>query len=290
VTTNREHIKNNFADQNSKAFFSGGKFIWKKSNAMVWNEIEKSMEEKPSSRSLSVRFISRPMSIAAGLLLLIGIGTFIRFYQVTIQTPAGEHQLAEMPDGSTINLNAESTLKYHPYWWKFNRELHFEGEAFFEVQKGGKFSVISKNGTTQVLGTSFNIFSRNDNYKVTCLTGSVQVISKTKNNALLQPNSKAEIQPDGTIEIQHNIEPFPEISWKKNIFMFTAVPAYEVFHEIERQFGVKVTTNMNSHALYTGNFSRDLDVEEILGYVCPALGLDYNRKTATEFVIVPRRE
>ena len=288
MKTNKEHIKN--VDQQSKAFFAGGKFTWEKSKDEVWSNIESKLDSKPAGRSLNVNFRAISWAVAASILLLIGLGTFMRFYQITIETPAGKHQLAELPDGSTINLNAESTLKYHPYWWRFKREIKFEGEGYFEVEKGKKFTVVSTNGITQVLGTSFNIFARDEVYKVTCITGSVKVTSKTKDSVVLKPNSKAEIKANGSIIVQHNIETYPEISWKNNIFLFTAVPIREVFSEIERQFGITIKANVNSYALYTGNFSRDLDVDEVLSYVCPALGLDYNRTAAKEYVIFQRKE
>lgn len=288
MNKNKEHINN--VDQHSKAFFAGGKFTWEKSKEDVWSNIESKLDPKPAGRSLTVNFKALSWAVAASLLVLIGIGSFTRFYQVTIETPAGKHQLAELPDGSTINLNAESTVHYHPYWWRFNREIKFEGEGYFQVQKGKKFTVISAIGTTQVLGTKFNIFARNEVYKVTCLTGSVKVTSKTNDSVVLKPNSKAEIKSNGSISVQHNIETYPEISWKNNIFLFTAVPIREVFSEIERQFGITIKANVNSYALYTGNFSRDLNVDEVLSYVCPALGLDYNRTSANEYVIFQQKE
>lgn len=289
MTTNKEH-KTTSVDQHSKDFFAGGKFAWEKSEAEVWSNIESIIDSKPAGRSLKHNFRITTWAVAASFLILIGVGSFMRFFQITVETPAGKHQLATLPDGSTIDLNAESTLKYNPYWWQFQREIRFEGEGYFEVQKGKKFSVLSNKGITQVLGTTFNIFARNEVYKVTCLTGRVKVTSKTKDSVVLKPNSKAEIQTNGSIAVQHNIETYPEISWKNNIFLFTAVPMREVFYEIERQFGITIKTNVNNYALYTGNFSRDLDVEEILSYVCPALGLDYTRKSAKEYVIFQRKE
>lgn len=277
-------------DRQSKAFFKGGEFTWQKSQADVWAEMEALVEAKPAGRSVKVNFRSTVIAIAASFLVLIGVGTFMRYYQVTEVCYAGEHQLAQLPDGSTIDMNAETVVKYNPYWWRFKREVRFEGEAFFEVEKGKKFSVVSTKGVTEVLGTSFNIFSREAIYKVTCVTGSVRVISPTKNTVVLKPNSKAEIRSNGTIDVKTDIETFPEISWKKNIFLFTAAPLQEVFYEIERQYNVDIKASIDSYALYTGNFSKDLKVEEVLSYVCPALGLEYVRKSDKEYEIIQLSE
>ena len=286
----KEHNQLIAVDRQSKAFFSNGTFQWKKSELAIWGHIESVISEQPAARSLTFNFKSTVLAIAASILLITGIGSFLRFYTTKITTTAGQHQLVELPDGSTVNLNAESTIQYYPYWWRFNRHVKFEGEGLFNVQKGKKFTVSSPLGTTEVLGTSFNIFSREEIYKVTCLTGSVRVTSKTKNQVILKPNSKAEVQANGKIHVQHNIDTYPEISWKKNIFLFTATPVMEVFYEIERQYGVTIKTKFNSSALYTGNFTKQQDVEEILGYVCPALGLKYMKKSATEYFVTQQNE
>jgi len=67
--------------------------------------------------------------------------------------------------------------------------------------------------------------------------------------------------------------------------LFTASPVHLVFAEIERQYGVKIQAPVGNSSLYTGNFSKDQGVEEVLNYVCPALGLKYIRKTAVEYLI-----
>jgi ferric-dicitrate binding protein FerR (iron transport regulator) len=90
--------------------------------------------------------------VAAGIAILFGIAGFMRLYTKNINTTAGTHLLVMLPDKSTVNLNAESFISYKPYWWRFKREVEFEGEGLFEVEKGKKFSVISKLGTTTVVG------------------------------------------------------------------------------------------------------------------------------------------
>jgi transmembrane sensor len=283
VKENNEDIDLNAADQRSKAFFSGGTFNWKKSNADVWKTIETKIDTQPNVRSLNFSF--RSIAVAASILILFGVGSFLRFYSVNIETSAGQHLFAELPDGSKADLNALSSITYNPYWWRISRNVKLEGEAFFEVEKGKKFTVVSTKGITQVLGTSFNIYAREDAYKVTCVTGSVKVKSVTGSVAILKPNDKAEIQSDGKINVINGIETYPEISWKKNIFLFTAAPLKLVFSEIERQYGVKIEMPLGNPALYTGNFSKDQNVEEILNYVCPALGLKYIRKSGVEYII-----
>lgn len=287
---NDEHIDLTAVDQQSKAFFSGGKFRWEKSEADIWASIELQLTDQPKGRLLNINFGLAKWMIAASIVMLFSLGSFLRFYSVTIVTQAGQHLEARLPDQSKVNLNAQSSVSYNPYWWKMNRKVKLEGEAFFEVQKGKKFTVVSEKGITQVLGTSFNIFAREEIYNVTCITGTVKVRSRTGYEAILKPNSKAEINRNGEINVLTNIETFPEISWKKNIFLFTARPVHAVFAEIERQYGVKIDSKINDESLYTGNFNKDQNVEDILEYVCPALGLRYVRKSMGEYLIIQKDE
>ena len=218
---NKEHIDLAAVDQQSKAFFTGGKFQWEKGEADVWATIEAQIDARPHGRSIFLNFAFTRWAVAASIVVLLSLGSFLRFYSVKVETTTGQHLVAELPDHSKVNLNAQSSLTYFPYWWKLNRMVKLEGEGFFEVEKGRKFTVFSTKGITQVVGTSFNIFAREDIYKVTCITGSVKVKSKLGFEVLLKPNSKAEIQSNGKISILSDIETYPEISWKKNIFLFT---------------------------------------------------------------------
>jgi ferric-dicitrate binding protein FerR (iron transport regulator) len=102
------------------------------------------------------------LGIAAALLLLAGIFSLLRFYTTTKSCPAGQHLSYILPDGSSVEMNADSKITFHPLWYRFARKIDFEGEGYFEVKKSKKFEVVSESGTTEVLGTSFNIYSRDN--------------------------------------------------------------------------------------------------------------------------------
>jgi ferric-dicitrate binding protein FerR (iron transport regulator) len=272
-------------DQQSKRFFARGEFNWEKSKADVWNELEAGL--KPAGRVVSMNVSIVKWAIAAVFVMLVGIVSLMRFSSETIETVDGQHLAITLPDGSTVNLNAQSTITYHPYWWRFDRKIEFEGEALFSVEKGKRFRVISNVAKTEVLGTRFNIFARENTYKVTCVEGSVKVVTTKGEKVILKPNDKATVQTGGTIIIQNNIETLPEISWKDFSFFFTSVPLSDVFSEIERQYGVRIDARVDVHALYTGNFSKNQNIEEILGYICPAMGFKFIRQSATTFSVIP---
>ena len=269
-------------DRHNPNFLAGGNFRWKKSQAQIREELIRKIRQTPLVRTLPVQ---RVWTVAAGIILLAAFVSFLRFYSSSITVPAGVHQTAVLPDGSEVKMNAESSLTYYPFWWPFERKLTFDGEGFFNVRKGKKFTVYSSRGTTRVLGTSFNILSREEVYKVTCITGKVSVSNSPQNKVILLPNSQAEILANGTIRVNKEIDVTPEISWKNDLFLFTATPLRQVFKEIERQYAVTIQLDVMSHDLYTGNFNRSSQIEEVLGFVCPAAGLKFERKSAHVYLV-----
>ena len=145
-------------------------------------KFSKQIEEKPKAKVIRLDWVK--YAVASVVLLLVGVTLFMKFNTQTIISNKGEHLSYILPDGSVIELNAETEISYKPYWWKFNREIKLTGEAFFDVKKGKKFNIISENGITEILGTSFNIYARDLDYQVFCKTGRVKVCS-TKSNAEL---------------------------------------------------------------------------------------------------------
>ncbi|TNF27090.1 MAG: iron dicitrate transport regulator FecR, partial [Bacteroidetes bacterium] len=169
-----------------------------KSKEDVWNEMMIDIDEKPTEPKV-IQLNWFRYAAAAAIVLLLSTTAFLRFYTESVTTPAGLHSSVSLPDGSTVELNAATELSYHPYWWRFNRSVKMEGEAFFEVVKGSSFSVVSENGTTTVLGTSFNINSRENGYTVFCKTGKVSVEHESS-KVVIAPNESAELQANGELQ------------------------------------------------------------------------------------------
>ncbi|MBR8537249.1 FecR family protein [Carboxylicivirga sediminis] len=247
----------------------------------VWQELEATMEASPSERvqpetmPAKVRTL-RPllMTVAALLVVLLATTAFFRLYTKTVSAPMGQHLTALLPDGSSIELNAGSVVKYQPLWWRFNREVQFEGEGFFKVQKGQSFEVVSSLGRTIVLGTSFNIYARKNEYKVTCYTGKVRVVSVLSGESTdITPNMQAYIQSNGSLVSEVEEDAATNISWMNDMFFFTGTPVQTVFEEVERQYGVRIQTVGQMNDLYSGNFSRNRSADEVMNMICLSMGL-----------------
>ena len=285
---NRKKNINHQSDQlkDPLEIVSGTYIDWEKSKEQVWLEMENKIKSAQPDR---VRIMFSPwmkVAMAAVFALLVGFTVFIQLYTKTVIIPAAIHSVLYLPDGSTVQLNAQSTISYKPLLWKLSRNVKFEGEAFFEVQKGKKFQVLSDNGKTVVLGTSFNVYSRNEDYQVTCITGNVKVTeTKNKRAVILHPDEKAILNEEGKLVVQSGSTTEQALSWMDNKLNFTSVPLRNVFEEIERQYDILINIPENLDSVYTGTFSIDIPVEQTLNLVCKPFNLSFTLKSKDEYII-----
>ncbi len=194
--------------------------------------------------------------VAASVLLLAIWLFWPESSTVKYNLAAGEKTEATLPDGSTFVLNAESVLTYNKEIWKTYRTLNLEGEAFFEVEKGSNFTVNTPKGLVTVLGTKFNVRSRNNTLDVKCQSGKVMVTDK-EGSVLgqLVANDALRFSEDGKIE-RWESSPSEKPSWVDGVFSFKNVPLSVVLEELERQYNVKIDSkNVDTKTKVTTSFS-----------------------------------
>ena len=283
-------MKSNFEIENKeKKVFSNLQPNYSKNKKDVWSEINLAISqnelqrEKETTPTIKLWY---KYSIAASFLVLFSIGISMRLYTTEIYTLTNETSNHILPDGSKIELNAATTISYHPYWWKFNRSVDLEGEALFKVQKGEEFNVISSNGTTQVLGTSFNIYSRNEEYQVYCKSGKVRVIDNELNEVILQPGQFAETETN-KIQLKNNINPELILAWKSDMFIYKNTPLKKVFKDFETYYGIKIETNLNtiSNLSYSGFFKRKTTINQALEIVCYSFDLKLDKINKNHYLV-----
>lgn len=256
-----------------------------RSREEVWEQIESRIK----TTGVPVRNIKGhrwyQFAAAALIILLIGSTAFLRFYSIHIHTREQTRSVI-LPDGSVAYLNTQSELSYFPYWWPVSRSLKLNGEAYFQVKKGKKFIVRSKKASTTVLGTSFDIYARNETYKVTCLTGKVRVKSrKTDDQIILTPSSSAEVDNSGKIYFRAHIQPRKSIAWKKQ-FVFTHADLNRVIENLEKRYNVHIELITTKNYFYSGSIPANIHIEEALNLICKPFGLTFVRKSDQIFMIL----
>lgn len=200
----------------------------------------------------------------------------VAFNEVTIEVGKTAFKKIELPDKSSVQMNADSKITYNRFLWNFDRKVSFEGEGFFEIQKGEKFEIHSTLGLTQILGTSFNIYSREGKYKVECLSGKVAVTSiASQKQLILNPGDGVTLNQSDFVTFSNLPQYAPK--WLDGEFYYEEENVADVISELERQFDLQISFPEElKNQKYTGYFDNK-DLEKALRLVCEPLGLQYVR-------------
>ncbi len=247
--------------------------LWSKSKEDIWKETFAELDDNPIPAKTR-RITVMQYAAAAIMAVLLAGATFAYLYRVTETASRGEHLTVALPDGSKAILNAESKLIYYPYRWFISRSIALEGEACFEVEKGRPFSVLSSGNKVNVLGTTFNVFSRAEKYNVSCIVGKVEVITPHDAN-LLEAGMQLTCREGKTI-IETNTDTGKSVEWIANRFVFSSVPLADVIKEIERQYNIRITTDASLEHSYSGIFEKKEDPREMLEIIGKPFGITFS--------------
>ncbi|TNJ46162.1 FecR family protein [Tamlana fucoidanivorans] len=214
------------------------------------------------------------MRIAAILAICFGLYYYTTTLNTTVSTEFAQKTTVELPDASSVFLNAKSHLVYNKKRWKDHREVSLQGEGFFKVAKGSSFKVKTESGIVQVYGTQFNVKQREHYFEVICYEGLVGVTFQSHETKLTPGESFLIV--DGkkmAKEKENRIMP----SWLNNASVFRSLPYKMVVAEFERQYNVDVTLiNVDAETLFTGSFSHD-NLEVALKSLTLPLNLSYTK-------------
>jgi transmembrane sensor len=195
------------------------------------------------------------VAVAIGILLLSAGVYYFTFYQqiqnIVEQTAYGETKELQLPDGTTVYLNANSKISYQANFDAVTqREVWLEGEAYFKVQKSKKhdqsakkFIVHTQNLDVVVWGTQFNVNNHDDMTQVVLNTGAVTLQLKNpkkKQEIKMKPGEMVEFSSKSQLLTQKTIQKDIYSTWIKKRFVFENVPLCEVALRLEDFFGLQV--------------------------------------------------
>lgn len=188
----------------------------------------------------------------------------------TISTPKGGQYQIILPDGTSIWLNAATTIRFPTRFSGKERNVRLiTGEGYFEVAKNKKmpFRVSSDKQVIEVLGTHFNInnYADESSLKTTLLEGSVRVLAQTgmgKQNVILKPGEQSSVGSELKVEKADLQE---VMAWKNNRFTFNSQPLEGIMRQISRWYNVDVEYRGDiSGKEFTGTISRYANVTQVL--------------------------
>ena len=278
-------------EQEEKELFSRLSIKYNRDKVDVWASLEEKIEQTPTKNSKVITLQPWVKLVAATISLILIVGVFARFYTTDVNVKIASTAKHSLPDGSVVHINSASKISYAPYWWVFARKVNLEGEAFFEVQKGSKFQVKSPQGTTEVLGTSFNIYAHENQYQVLCVTGRVSVKTPNAEEVILTPNQFAELTGENLVKQENDKKKAGILAWREGRFIYNTTPLLKVFKDFERYYNTQLEIKIENpnEFFYTGLLQRNLSLEEALEIVCYSFEFDLKKTSENQFVIIEKK-
>ncbi|WP_192579339.1 FecR family protein [Dyadobacter aurulentus] len=242
---------------------------------------------------------SRPLLfalVAASILLVMFAGWFLSEKrsvpsQSSIEVKAGfvitrssdfESKNILLKDGSKIVLAPGSELRYPQVFDAAIRQVHLNGEAFFEIARDTKrpFKVIAPDLVTEVLGTSFMVrsFKSSPEALVSVKTGKVSVLTHTPavktqnvvrgemNGMILNPNQEAVYSRNGARLVKRLVlNPQVVIVVPEKKLIFDAAPVSDVLSTLSERYGVSIVyqDDLLADCFFTGDLTGNSLYEQL---------------------------
>lgn len=225
-----------------------------------------SQQKKGTNKTFTLSVLASWLTKAAAILLIPILGFLLytldeikvessKYAKMAVDSleviaPIGSRTVVQLTDGSVVNLNYGSTLKYPKFFTGDTREVLLEGEGYFEVTHNPEMPFIVKTNKLNIkaLGTTFNVLAYLDDDRVetTLVEGKVVLEQNllngtTKALGFMEPGQHVKYNTI-TNEIRSpkgDIENY--ISWKDGKVVFEDTPIVEVAEKLNRMFNTNIS-------------------------------------------------
>lgn len=264
---------------NLKKFMS----LRKSYDALIWQGAEK-LNDKPAKKlSLQVG-MQRLIRIAAVFVLAFGLGYMLLqvvqkedIQMQTVYVPAGQRTQLTLADGTTVWVNGKSTLVFPSQFSAQTRNVHLDGEAYFEVHKDSKRQFIvstAHQSSIKVLGTKFNIKAHKDAEDVitTLVEGKINFEFSNADRKLqyitMAPGQKLIYNSQSRKTQLYTTSGEKELSWKDGKIIFKQTPLREALNMLAEAYNVEfiIQKNVPCDDSFSGEFVNK-SLEQILNYI-----------------------
>jgi ferric-dicitrate binding protein FerR (iron transport regulator) len=294
--------------ENQKAF-EDYKKVWEKTKDAkpvekvdvntAWKRFENAIDRKEENEIKSGKTISlftqKVSRIAAVIILLIATGIAFYLYshlsnpEIHLATTSTEIKLIELPDGTKVTLNGNSTFDYRKKLGQKKREVHLDGEAYFEVARNETrpFIIESKETSVTVLGTKFNVNTHTKNESVEVVVNSGKVAFETRkgnHRVILEKGEKGNYsKAQKTIAKSANDDP-NFLAWKTKKLIFDDQTLAYIVSTLNRIYhvNIKIENQETANCRMTATFNNQ-PLDEVLEVISLTLDLT---KTGTKDGIV----
>lgn len=241
------------------------------------------------------RILNARYKVAAILIVALGTVLLLRFASTEKQqrdpitvvanlvqknNPSGVKSRHILPDGSTVFLNAISSIEYPTAFGADARVVKLQGEAYFQVTKDTNrpFRVVSQEFEVEVLGTTFNVNANLKSPEVALVEGKVKVTTERPGRLLeLAPGQMAVFDKGRDTLTSTTFDAAYITGWKDGYLMFRDATLDEVIEKLHAWYGIDIAVTNKSKSgdwSYTGSF-RNESLENVLLNMSILRNFDY---------------
>lgn len=242
--------------------------VWKKVTERASDPKQETIEIRPLWRRS--RFVLRiAAAVAVILVSIVAVQYFLSENWVVHQSVAGQVKEVTLPDGSLVTLNGNSSLRYLKNWSEDPiRTVELEGEAYFKVRNFGdgttKFQVLTSDLTVEVLGTSFNVTSWEEETGVFLEEGEINV--KLENSdareVRMEPGELLRYSAkEQKLEPPRRVANELEVSWKQGMLEFVETPLEDILQRLASPNNLSYT--ISNAALAKREFTLRIPTEDM---------------------------
>ncbi|MBO9730205.1 MAG: FecR domain-containing protein [Chitinophaga sp.] len=185
----------------------------------------------------------------------------------TIKVPAGKDYTVHLPDGSSIQLNAETELHFPLAFNGSAREITVRGEAYMKIAAVASqpFLVHLPGATVQVLGTEFSVNTYDSSKVSVALVQGAVKMNATHDTALLKPGYAAVVIAGKELNT-YKFDPDDVLAWRQGLHLFNNASVEEVATLIHRFYGITVKLDKvpDHRSAFTGSIDRNKPVVNFL--------------------------
>lgn len=218
-------------------------------------------------------------------------GVFSRTQYAEITVPCGERMQVVLQDGSIVELNSATTLRYPTKFGLFGREVELYGEGYFTVakEKGRPFTVHTKGLDVRVTGTQFNAkaYPEDTHIFVTLDEGGVLLkVQESKEYSLAPGETAVYDRRSGKCDITRPANREGVDAWRTNSLNFYMMPLREIIKVMERQYDTQfiISDSTLLESKYTLSTSK-VNVADVLRDLERVSHIKFTEKKANTFEI-----
>jgi len=191
-------------------------------------------------------------------------------------TERKEQRYLLLPDSTQVWLNAASSLEFPDKFKGNKREVYLTGEAYFDVKHEDNFPFLihTKNVTTTVVGTAFNIKAY-PNQKVIIVSVSRGKVKVSRNDQLIATLTKGQqvkvdkAKNEDTITAKEVA--IEKISgWQQGDLIYDDIAFEDIVKDLQNVFNVEIKIENPSIGQLgiTTSFNRDIGAQKAVAILC----------------------